>query len=305
MGGCRCDLGLGSLGRPNCVPIQSVTKRFIFVEMNDANRINLTSSPTDLVPGWQDKPTNTNVHQRWFPSPIFESIALPKADSKFEEAPSGRKVFIRQGKRSFTGEFWAEDSHPAILKSLKAYKCVKFGVFMVDINGNLVGIKDGSWLKPIEVDAASFDPQMSFADDNAIQKIKIQFDFALSVKEEDLFMLTAEEYGFNFLTDLDVPMPVEIYLEPFADGNNAITIDVANPFISNPTGQGVEGLDDTAFLVTDETTNSAYTLGLVVDNGNGNYLLNLTGDLVGGHTVSVIVVDANYSGEASAIVLPA
>ena len=290
MGGCRCNVGLSALGRENCVSIQSVTKRFIFTEVN--NRISLSGLGSE---NWFQKLT-APIHERWFPSPNFEAITLPKADSKFEEAPSGRKVFIRQGKRSFTGELWAEDSHPTILKRLKSYKCVKFGVYMVDVNGNLVGEKKGNYLYPIEVDSASFDPQLMFADDNTVAKIKVQFDFALTVNEENLYMVTEVETNQNFLElspliEVDVTVPIWP-----VDGATTIGVRIKNPFIADPSNNGVLAQEDNITLLN-ISTGAAIVPSLAVDNGGGDYTLTVGGsDLVEGQEIEVRLTSSDFSG---------
>ena len=117
--GCNCDSGLSNTGRPNCVPIQSVTSKLILVPLK-ANDGTLNSIDLSLpVPNWLDLVNEADASKRWFPLPAFENVELPKADTTFEEANSGRMVFIRQGKRSFAGELWSEDSSPTLLGKLQ------------------------------------------------------------------------------------------------------------------------------------------------------------------------------------------
>ncbi len=161
--GCNCEAGLSNTGRPNCVPIQSVTSSLIMVPLYDndgaLNGIDLSSA----LPTWSSLINQADSSKRWYPLPAFENVELPKADSQFEEANSGRKVFLRQGKRSFLGQLWEEDSSPQLLAKLQNNRCVDFGVYIVDINGNLVGSKVGNFLYPIPVDNPSFDPKYMFA----------------------------------------------------------------------------------------------------------------------------------------------
>lgn len=196
--GCNCNAGLANTGRPNCLPIQSVTSKLIMVPLygNDglANGIDL-SSP---LPTWNDLINEPDASKRWFPLPTFENVELPKADSQFEEASSGRMVFLRQGKRSFTGELWAEDSSPTLLSKLQNNRCVDFGVYIVDVNGNLVGSKQDGKLLPIPVDNPSFDPKYMFATDSTTSKIMVAFDFDRLFDEGTMYMITPTEAGVNF-----------------------------------------------------------------------------------------------------------
>ena len=130
--GCDCNAGLSNTGRPNCVPLFGITSSLIIVPKmaNDGtiNGIDL-SAP---VPTWSSLVNEADKSKRWFPLPSFENVELAKADSLFEEANSGRMVYLRQGKRSFAGELWAEDSTPTFLGKLAKSRCVEFGVYIVD-----------------------------------------------------------------------------------------------------------------------------------------------------------------------------
>ena len=138
--GCNCDAGLSNTGRPNCVPIFGITSSFIMVPLiaNDGTRNGIDLSTT--LPTWSTLINESDSSKRWFPLPAFENVELPKADSQFEEANSGRMVFLRQGKRSFSGELWAEDSTPTFLGKLQMNRCVDFGMYIVDVNGDRIWV---------------------------------------------------------------------------------------------------------------------------------------------------------------------
>lgn len=196
--GCNCNVGLSNTGRPGCVPLQSVTSKLIMVPLtaNDGtlNGIDL-SNP---LPTWSDLINEADASKRWFPLPEFENVELPKADSQFEEANSGRMAFLRQGKRSFAGELWSDDSTPTLLGKLTAGRCVQFGVYIVDVNGNLIGSKSNGFLYPIPVDEQSWDPKFMFATDSTVQKIMLGFDFYRLFDESTMYMITVTEAGINF-----------------------------------------------------------------------------------------------------------
>jgi len=97
--GCNCNLGLSNTGKPGCLPIQSVTSGLIMVPLNAADG---TANFIDLdaaLPTWADLINEADPSKRWFPLQGFENVELPKADTIFEEANSGRMVYIRQGTR--------------------------------------------------------------------------------------------------------------------------------------------------------------------------------------------------------------
>ena len=198
MAGCNCNVGLSNTGRPGCVPLQSVTSKLIMVPLaaNDGtlNGIDLAAA----LPTWSDLINEADSSKRWFPLPEFENVELPKADSQFEEANSGRMAFLRQGKRSFAGELWGDDSTPTLLGKLNSGRCVSFGVYIVDVNGNLIGSKSNGYLYPIPVDEQSWDPKFMFATDSTVQKIMLGFDFYRLFDESTMYMITTTEALVNF-----------------------------------------------------------------------------------------------------------
>jgi hypothetical protein len=204
--GCNCDTGLSNTGQPSCVTLQSVTSKIIQVPLiaNDGtvNRISLTTAITPTT--FSLLVNQTDASKRWYPLPNVENVELAKADTQFEEANSGRKAFLRQGIRSFAGELWATSGTPQFLGKLQSDRCVKFGIYIVDVNGNLVGSKQGDYLYPITVDNNSWDPKFMFATDTTINKIMLGFDFDRLFDESTMWMITATEgqVDFNTLTGL-------------------------------------------------------------------------------------------------------
>ena len=248
MAGCNCNAGLGNTGRPGCVPIQSVTSKLIMVPLNandgTLNGIDL-SAP---LPTWNSLVNEPDASKRWFPLPAFENVELPKAESQFEEANSGRMAFLREGKRSFSGELWGEDSTPTLLGKMKAGRCVNFGVYVVDVTGNLIGSKVNGYLYPIPVDNQSWNPTFMFATDSTVQKIMLTFDFDRLFDDSTMYMITATEANldFNTLTGLIDVNLVEVL--PAVAGQVVLnaTFDYGtalNPILL----QGVTGLTDWAF----------------------------------------------------------
>ncbi len=288
MAGCNCNAGLGNTGRPGCVPIQSVTSKLIMVPLtaNDGtlNGIDL-SAP---LPTWNSLVNETDESKRWFPLPAFENVELPKAESQFEEANSGRMAFLREGKRSFTGELWGEDSTPTLLGKMKAGRCVNFGVFVVDVTGNLIGSKVGGYLYPIPVDNQSWNPTFMFATDSTVQKIMLTFDFDRLFDDSTMYMITATEAGIDFntlsgLIDVNLVVASQVAL-------TSVTLDATfdygtalNPILL----QGVTGLTD--WSIYDVTNQVAFGNPTgVSESPAGTYTLLkafVTGDE---YTVSVV-----------------
>jgi len=294
MAGCNCNMGLSNTGRPNCVPIQSVTSKLIMVPLkNNAggdNFIDLTSP----LPNWLDLVNEFDASLRWFPLPVFENVELPKADSKFEEANSGRMVFLRQGKRSFTGELWADDSSPTLLSKLQNNRCVDFGVYIVDINGNLVGSKVGDRLYPIKVDNPSFDPKLQFATDSTTQKIVVAFDFDRLFDEGTMYMITANEAGLDFNT-LEGLVDVNV-LNVVENAGTDITFDAKLDYGTALNPILFKGATLSDFELYNNSTSTVESINSVTENlpQEGNYTLDFSFN--SGDSYTLTIVRTGYTG---------
>lgn len=299
--GCNCDAGLSNTGRPSCIPIQSVTSTMIMVPLKTSagtlNGLDLTAS----IPVWNDLINATDESARWFPLPQFENVELPKADSQFEEANSGRMAFLRQGKRSFTGELWAEDSSPQLLSKLQNNRCVDFGVYIIDVNGNLVGSKDGDYLYPIPVDNPSFNPTYMFATDSTISKIMVAFDFDRLFDEGTMYMVTPEEAGINF-NDLSGLVDVT-FADVVEDANVSITFNAEFIYGTAYNPLLLKGLVPADFELYNNTDSISETITGVVENIplEGNYTLSFTFVLGKSYTASISKdgFDGEYTFTAS------
>ena len=277
--GCDCNVGLSNTGRPGCVPLFSIVSSLILVPLvaNDGikNGIDLNA----VLPVWSDLVNETDASKRWFPLAAFENVELPKADSQMEEAASGRMAFLRQGKRSFAGELWAEDSTPTTLGKLEAARCVDFGVYVVDVNGNLIGSEVDGFLYPIPVDAASWNPTFAFATDTTVQKIMLGFDFNRLFDESTMYMITELEAGINFTTLsglIDVIMTNGVGAATFDD----VTFDAKLQFgtaLNKLLYKGATALTDwTLFNVTGVIPIAVTS---VVENPDGTYTLGFAAQL--------------------------
>ncbi len=293
--GCNCEAGLSNLGRPNCVPIQSVTSKLILVNMkaNDgtANFIDLTTA----LPTWSTLINEADASKRWIPTPLFENVELPKADSQFEEANSGRMAFLRQGKRSFAGELWSDDSTPTLLGKLDAGRCVDFGVYIVDVNGSLIGSKKDAKLYPIPVDTPSWDPKFQFATDSTVQKIMVGFDFDRLFDESTMYLINSEEANQNF-NDLDGLVDVNfVNLTQNSPLAGDVTFDAQFDYGTAVTPLVFQGATGVDFALTLGGVTEAFT---IVENQpvDGNYTVTITAGITVGGAYELSVARDGFEG---------
>jgi hypothetical protein len=254
------------------------------------NYIDLTAP----LPAWNSLINEADASKRWFPTPIFENVELPKADSQFEEANSGRMVFLRQGKRSFSGELWAEDSSPTLLSKLQNNRCVDFGVYIVDVNGNLIGSKVNDGLYPIPVDNPSFDPKYMFATDSTTSKIMVAFDFDRLFDEGTMYMITPTEANVNF-NDLNGLIDVNILNEVIASGS--ITFDAKfdygtalNPIIYQGATAGTD------WKLFNNTTSLFVSPLTITESPIGTYVITYAAQTAG-DSLTLTVEKDGYDGE--------
>jgi hypothetical protein len=263
----------------------------LFAADGTANYLDL-SAP---LPVWATLINEADPTKRWFPLPNFENVELPKADSQFEEANSGRMVFLRQGKRSFAGELWAEDSTPTLLGKLQNNRCVDFGVYIVDVNGNLVGSKHDGGLYPIAVDNPSFNPTFTFATDSTTQKIMLGFDFDRLFDESTMYMITPTEAGINF-NDLNGLVDVNLINEVIAA--TTITFDAVLDYGTALNPIKFSGAVSADFLLYNNDTIASVTVSAVENLPlDGNYTLTYIAQT--GDSLTLSIVKSGFDGELS------
>lgn len=289
--GCNCDLGLSNTGRPNCLPLQSVTSKLILVPLQDNagayNRIDLAT-----LPNWDGLVNMQDESQRWYPLPTFENVELPKADTIFEEANSGRMAYLRQGKRSFSGELWAYDSTPQFLGKLSSGRCVEFGIYVVDINGSLIGSKVGNYLYPIPVDNQSWNPTLMFATDSTIQKIMLAFDWNRFFDESTLWMITSDEASQNF-NDLKGLLDVNL-INPVQVANTSIQVDATFDYGTAINPLKFKGAVLADFDLYDNTNATTFTITAVSEPTEGTYII--LASFVTGDSYTLSVTKAGFTG---------
>lgn len=299
MVGCDCLAGLSNTGRPGCVSVFSVTSSMILVPLvaNDGtkNGIDLNAP----LPVWNDLVNEADASKRWFPLPAFENVELPKADSQFEEANSGRMAFLRQGKRSFSGELWSEDSTPTFLGKLQKSRCVDFGIYIVDVNGNLIGSEADGYLYPIPVDNPSWDPKFMFATDSTVQKIMLGFDFDRLFDESTMYMITPDEAGVDFTTLSGL---IDVIFSNVVATTATIVFDAKFCYGTALNKLPFVGALAADFTITNVTTGLPIAINLLAEGPDGTYTITyeVLDQPAVNDIVKVEVSKDGYDGETTA-----
>ena len=209
-------------------------------------------------------------------------------------------VFLRQGKRSFAGELWAEDSTPTFLGKLEKSRCVDFGIYIVDVNGNLVGSQVDGYLYPIPVDNPSWDPKFMFATDSTSQKIMLNFDFDRLFEESTMYQINVDEAGLDFTT---LEGLVDVNLLNLAVTTTGATFDASFDYGTAYNKIKYVGATlNSDWNVTNVTTSTSFTPDSVTESPDGSYTLDWTvsGSVSAGDLVKIEVAKNGFDGEGEA-----
>jgi len=263
---CACNVSLGNTGNPSCEPIFSVMRNLIVVKKyaNDGtlNKIDLTTTLDQAY--FTARVNDADASKRWFPIKDLLNVTSEKAESVFEEFEDTSKVKIREGVRSITALI-AEVS-PTFLGKIKGYECDEIGVFVIGVNGELMGSKgeNADYMYPIEVDSASWNPTLVFGTDSTIQKINLTFDWSLSQRDEDLIMILASDVTPVNLLNLSGLLDVSASYASITTTGFVATLKTEFGSILNPIL--VKGLVIGDFALYNVTDASAVTITSVTEN---------------------------------------
>jgi hypothetical protein len=196
---------------------------------------------------------------------------------------------------------WADDSSPQLLGKLQMNRCVDFGVFIVDVNGNLIGSQaEGdipNYLYPIPVDNASWNPTLQFATDSTTQKIVVAFDFDRNFDESTLYMLTSAEAGQDILA-LTGLVDVNFYNVSF-DGPLDIFFSAWLTYGTASSKIKFTGANAVDFRLFDHNDGSYLDINYVTENTavRGNYSMNIDQSLQTGQKYTLSVRKDGFDGE--------
>lgn len=291
----ECCEARPNFGRRNCVQLFEVIVGAILVPKKDGDpnywAFDLDGITSDVIlPSfYAQEPVD-----RLYKLPEFVTVTTEKAETLFDEAPSGKKSFIRKGKRSFTCEVWDKDATSGMLKKLEKVRCGGWDIYLVTsdnyiigstkvINNNITGTK--TVFSPIPLDEQSFDSMFMFKTDEATQKITITFDLDRTFKDEDLYaisgneMWNATESRVDYVDFINPIQIIDASATNVVSTTTSIAFDLNDDFrqgavIADFNGLGnVTGLGITNFSVFNKTTGLPVAITSVGENPDGSYLI--------------------------------
>lgn len=271
---CSCSTQLGNTGTPDCKTLAKTTSMLIAVRKTaddgTANQIDVTATLNQAY--FDALVQNSDASKRWYPIGELENVVQERAESITQSYDSGRTIKIQDGTKTFTS--LKPEAEYTYLGKLKQFECQEFGVYIVDIDGNLKGeiSADGAYLNPMNVASGTWDVRYSEATDTKANEIMINFQFAKSVNDEDLRMIVPSEMANVDLLDLDGLQDVNGSHSGAAATTvtSALTLDYGTAV----TPVKVEGLVTANIpTVTNTSTLTTYAVSLVAEAPAGTYTI--------------------------------
>jgi hypothetical protein len=192
--------------------------------------------------------------KRWYPTGKLKNVTTDRADPILETFEDGSSVFIRDGIRNFTAMIIKGSFELA--KQFNANRCSTFGIFIVDLDGNILGTtKTGSnYLYPIAVDAATFYAKPVFTTDTTIQKIMLQGQWDVLQKDDDLRMISASSITAANIVNLKGLM--NVYTTIVSTSTTTMVLDLYAKVGNIVTNYPIEGLVTADFVSSDTGSTS-------------------------------------------------
>jgi len=271
---CSCSTQLGNTGTPNCKTLAKTTSMMIAVRMTaddgTSNQIDVTATLNQAY--FDALVQNTDASKRWYPIGELENVVQERAESITQSYDSGRTIKIQDGIKTFTS--LKPEAEYTYLGKLEAFECQTFGIYIVDIDGNLKGEIDstGGYLNPMKIASGTWDVRYSEATDTKANEIMISFQFDKQVNDSDLRMIVPSEMDNISLLALDGLMDVNgVHTSPTATGVvSVLTLDYGTAV----TPVKVEGLVTANFpTVTNTSTLTTYAVSNATEAPAGTYTL--------------------------------
>ena len=263
---CSCDVSLQNTGSPSCAPIMGVAANFILVPLiaNDGTFNYIDPSDTLNDAYFTALINEADDSKRWYPTGKLKNVTTDRADPILETFEDGSSVFIRDGIRNFTAMIIKGSFELA--KQFNANRCSTFGIFIVDLDGNILGTTKSSdnYLYPISVDAATFYAKPVFTTDTTIQKIMLSGQWDVLQKDDDLRMISASSIPAANIVNLKGLM--NVYATIVSTSTTTMVLDLYAKVGNMVTNYKIEGLVTADFVSSD--TGSTSKMYNITDNSD-------------------------------------
>ena len=285
---CTCKQGISNTGTPNCSAAIEVPVKLFVQSLYDStgalNSIDLSTitGPQDLDNAFFNAMINdSDSSKRLFPLPKMKNVENTRGENRVESFKDGSKLYIGQGTRTFKALIVGKEATPQLAGKLESLRCTDFGIYMAGQTGSFIGSDvTAGYLQPINIDQDSFSAKYMPPTDDAVQKIEISFDFDVTVYDQNLRAIIAEEMTcdvrelrglldayYNVISCSTTTAVIDIYTD-YGTALNRIPVEglVAADFISSSTSTtskifDITDVSDLTVAVTESSTiGGQYTL---------------------------------------------
>lgn len=198
---------IGNLGTPSCNKQTGKPVKLIKVQKKDStgafNKIPFGTTIDDSYVSGLVQNIDTSV--RWYPSPLFKTFTSPKEDTVYKTYGDGEKLKIRDGVRSYTGEFVQLGAE--FLCNLNTIDCVNEAFYLVTDTNSIQGYSkdDSGDVYPIPVTELA--TVLNYATDDDIENVSFTIEIPNTVTDcslETLFNAEANLLEVEGLVQLQV-----------------------------------------------------------------------------------------------------
>lgn len=197
---------IGNLGTPSCNKQTGKPIRFIKVSQKDSTgALNKIPVGTTIDQAFYDaKVQNLDLTQRWYVSPAFKNFQSPKEDNVYQNFGDGTKSFIREGLRTYTGDFIELGSD--FLCYLKPLECKNEAIYFLTEKNVIQGYStdDSGDVYPIPVDELT--TKLNYATDDAVESVMFNIDIPITVLDcqlKSVFGSTADLINTDGLIQME------------------------------------------------------------------------------------------------------
>jgi len=286
-----CTDSSKNTGRPvNAKPFGTL-RHILAVSFKDSTgAINAILAGDDLNPAYfTDKINELDLTKRFLPIMDIESVEAPRAENTFNEYPSGKKVLVRKGIRSFSSMLPETTSqYAAQIDSVGS--CGATGVFLIDECGNIRGNAGTvGELRPLKISDGTWVALLAWATDVTEQNTALTFDFDKSEFDIDLGNITDGSITAD-LDSLEGLLDIEITNLTSSAAADTLSFDVETIYGDTFDHEGVGGLvaADIAVTVNGGTPG---TITDVAEGTNGAYVVTVSEDIAAGAVTVTVTKD--------------
>jgi hypothetical protein len=269
---CACSGSILNTGTPdNQRVIASGVKLFAVKMKADDGTLNEISSADTIDQAYLDALINNeDESKRWYPIGEFRNEEDLRADAVTESFTDGSTAITQQGVRSYTGVL--VDYAPKYLEALKSFSCADLGIYSIDACGSLTGSisKDGTALRPIRVNAPSWNPTYVKQTPTVSGKVQLSFEFSQLERDSYLRKISEDEVTADLLAAEGlIPLSGAISGEATTGFVVALTVDYDIFLAAEKTKVPAWVITD--FALYNKTTQAAITITTVTEAPEGTY----------------------------------